>query len=282
MSKLYFDCETGISGDMTVAALLDLGADEEVLRKVLSGVKDDGFHIVIRRVKKAGIDCCDFDVVLDKDHENSDHDMVYLYGGKDGVNSVEEPSGHTNIHNHHGHTHMNEHEHHGHRTLAEVLSIIDSLDMTDNARSIAKNTFDILAKAEAKAHGTTPEEVHFHEVGAIDSIVDIVSAAVCLDNLNVDGVIVTKLCDGQGTVRTRHGVLQIPVPAVMNIITDNGLKLEIRDRMGEYITPTGAAFAAATVTERELPEGFVPVKVGLGAGKRDHEVPGILRAILIE
>ena len=149
--------------------------------------------------------------------------------------------------------------------------------MTDTAKELAKDIFRILAKAEAKAHNVPEDQVHFHEVGAVDSIVDIVAAAVCMDSLQVDGVIVPFLCEGKGTVRCQHGILPVPVPAVTNIIQDSGLKLRMTQVEGELVTPTGAAFAAAVRTEETLPETFRILNVGIGAGKRKYECPGILR-----
>ena len=153
--------------------------------------------------------------------------------------------------------------------------------MTEGARTLALKIFNILAEAEAKAHNRPVNEVHFHEVGAIDSIVDIVAAAVCFDDLKIDEVIIPRICEGTGTVRCQHGMLPVPVPAVLNIAERYRLPLSIMDRRGEYVTPTGAAFAAAVMTSTELPEIMIPRKTGLGAGKREHELPGILRAILI-
>ena len=172
---MYLECQSGISGDMTVAALLDLGADEEVLKKALSSLPVSGFQIQISRVKKAGLDVCDFDVLLDKVHENHDHDMEYLHGHS-----------HEHSHNHSAHAH----HHHVHRGMKEIMDILNAAALTDRARATAVRIFTILGEAEAKAHGTTLEEVHFHEVGAVDSIVDIVSVAVCLDNLGIEEVIV--------------------------------------------------------------------------------------------
>lgn len=261
---LYFECNSGISGDMTVAALLDLGADREVLDRAISSLPQDGFQIEISRVKKAGLDCCDFAVKLDAAHENHDHDMEYLHG-----TSVKEHS--------HNHEHM-----HAHRGLAEFLHILDACDMTDSARALAKKIVQILAEAEAKAHGVPLEEVHFHEVGAIDSIVDIVAAAVCMDNLRITEVIVPRLCEGSGTVRCQHGVLSVPVPAVVNILERHRIPLEIMPIQGEFVTPTGAAIVAAVQTGNTLPAHMQIKKVGMGAGKREYERPSILRAMLLE
>ena len=263
---LYLECSSGISGDMTVAALLDLGADRKFLEKSLSSLHIGGFQTEVTRVKKSGLDACDFRVILDEEHENYDHDMEYLHG-------------HHKIYGeHHHHEH---HHHHQHRGILEIRKIILESEMTDRAKEIAVSVFEILAEAEAKAHGTAREDVHFHEVGAVDSIVDIAAAAVCLDELDITDVIVTKLYEGTGTVRCQHGVIPIPVPAVVNIVQEKGLSLQITDVEGELVTPTGVAIAAAIKTSDHLPEEFAIEKIGIGAGKRQYACPGILRAMLI-
>lgn len=272
---LYLECNSGISGDMTVGALIDLGADKEVLNKVLSTVNIEGFEIKYSRVKRAGLDCQDFDVVLDKEHDGNDHDMEYLYG------HTHEHEDHHEHHEDHHHEHHHDH-HHEHRGLKEITEIIDSAAMTDNARKIAKRIFEILADAESKAHGVPVNEVHFHEVGAVDSIVDVISIAVCIDNLDVDKVIVPKLYEGHGTVRCQHGILPVPVPAVTNIVTDHKISLEILDVKGELVTPTGAAAVAALRTDETLPKEFKIKKVGMGSGKRDYGLAGFVRAMIIE
>ena len=304
-NKLYLECTSGISGDMTVAALLDLGADREKLERALKSLPVKGFDIKISRVVKSGIDACDFDVLLDQEHENHDHDMEYLHGhhgnshgheghhhehGHDTLDVYE----HTHFHEHrvqeahvnsHTHTetmHSNPgHHHHEHRGLNEIMEIIDHADMTDRARSYAKKIFTILAHAEAKAHNVPEDQVHFHEVGAVDSIVDILSVAICMDDLDVEEVIVPRLCEGSGTIRCQHGILPVPVPAVSNIVSAHHLKLHITPVQGELVTPTGAAIVAAFLTSEKLPEDFTVEKIGIGAGKRQYECPGILRAMLI-
>lgn len=364
---LYIEGTSGISGDMFVGALIDLGADLDVLAKVFDSIPADGFGVDVGRVKKNGIDCVDFDVILDE--ENHDHDMAYLYGpepamaaeaahtagdvcawqeqgaadGAHGHGEMEDLTRsegdmavHTHEegccgHHHHedgaccghhhgedggccsrhhhedgeccGHHHGEEegccghhhheagaccghHHHHAHahahRHLADVEALIDGTDMTDRARAIAKRIFRIVAEAEAKAHRLPIEEVHFHEVGALDSIVDIIAAAVCFDNLGITDVIVPALSEGRGTVRCQHGVLPVPVPAVANIAEAHGLTLSIMDVQGEFVTPTGAAIAAALRTSDALPARFHIEKIGCGAGKRAYTArPGFLRAMLI-
>ena len=269
---LYLECYSGISGDMTVAALLDLGADRSVLDRVLKSLKVSGFETKISRVVKSGIDACDFDVVLDKEHENHDHDMEYLHG--------HHHEGHERNHAH-GTGTAQDHHHHEHRGIKEITYIIEHSAMTENAKKIALRIFEILAEAESKAHNVPVDQVHFHEVGAVDSIVDIVSVAVCLDNLDITDVIVPVLCEGRGTVRCQHGILPIPVPAVANVVSANHLRLKMTEVEGELVTPTGAAIVAAVKTGHKLPESFEIQKIGIGAGKRQYECPGILRAMII-
>lgn len=296
--KLYLDCTSGISGDMFVAAMIDLGADLEALERALQSVSDDGFHTEVRRVKKSGIDCCDFNVVLDALHENHDHDMEYLYGHDDSHCHGEE---HDHCHCHeeehdHCHCHGEEHEHchcdgeehehghgHSHRGLAEIREIIAACDMTETAKDIAYDIFDVIAAAESAAHNLPPEEVHFHEVGALDSIVDVISAAVTFDSLGIRDVIIPKLYEGTGMVRCQHGLMPIPVPAVVNIVSAFSFSLEITEAKGEYVTPTGAAIAAVLCTDHRLPGTFTITQTGMGAGKRAYtDRPGILRAMVIE
>ena len=277
---LYLTCPAGISGDMTVAALLDLGADEEGLRKVLNGLSVDGFSVETKRVKKSAIDCMDFSVVLDHAHENHDHDMEYLHG-HDHHHDHDHDHHHEHDH-HHDHEHNHHHDHHhSHRGLAEIQTIISASSLSDRAKALAVRIFDILAEAESHAHGVPKEEVHFHEVGAVDSIVDILSVAYCIDDLDIDKVYIPALSEGEGTVRSQHGILQIPVPAVLDIVSTHKIPLEMMHVQGEFVTPTGAAIAAALRTTEELPKQFVIEKTGRGAGKRTYERPSILTAMLI-
>ena len=325
---LYLETSSGISGDMFVAAMIDLGADPEALERALNSIPADGFMVEISSVKKSGIACCDFNVILDAAHENHDHDMAYLYGPalvtaaapqeeahhchchedeeahhchchEDGEAHhchchEDEEAHHCHCHEdeeaHHCHCHGGEephhhHEHHHHhgRHLAEIMGIIDATDMTDSAKALAGKMFHIVAEAESLAHHMPLEEVHFHEVGAIDSIVDIIAAAVTFDSLGITDVIIPCLTEGRGTVRCQHGVLPVPVPATMNIIEAYDMPLTIMAAKGEYVTPTGAAIAAAICTTHQLPKAFRIVRTGLGAGKRAYtERTNILRAYLIE
>lgn len=306
---LYLECCSGISGDMTVAALLDLGADRQVLTHALDSLPLSGYTIEIKDVLKSGIRACDFNVILA--HNNHDHDMEYLHG--DGhthdaphVHSGEHhhdtlhahsdehthdtPHAHSDEHTHDApHAHSDEHthdaphaHHHDARNLNDIIKIILAGDLTDNARELALRIFRILAEAEASVHGKSIDEVHFHEVGAVDSIVDIVSFAVCLDNLHPDRVVVSALTDGTGQIRCQHGLIPVPVPATAAIVSNHNLTLKISPVEGELVTPTGAAIAAALASKEGLPAQFRIRKTGFGAGKRNYATAGFLRAMLLE
>ena len=284
MTKLlYLECTSGISGDMCAAALLDAGASEEAVRRALESLPVEGFAVEISRVKKSGLDVCDFSVVLDAAHENHDHDMAYLHG-QGGASE----HGHGHDHDRdHGHAHDHDHGHgapggHHHRGPAEIAQIIDGAAMTDGAKAIAHRTFGFVADAEARAHGVPVGEVHFHEVGAVDSIADIIAIAVAADDLAPDGVVVSDLSCGYGTVRCQHGLIPVPAPATAFIAEAAGLTLSPVGVEGELVTPTGAAAAAALRTEAALPERFSIKAIGMGAGKRAYDTPGILRAMIIE
>lgn len=272
---LYFDCASGISGDMSVAALLDLGADKKMLLDTLDNLKLSGYKIEISEVEKSGICACDFNVLLDKKHENHDHDMEYLHGKDCGHNHIEHE--HKDARQHNTHTH-----HHEHRSLPDILSILENSSMTAGAKAMASKIFEILAEGEARAHRVPKEQVHFHEVGAVDSIVDIAAFAICMDFLGYKEVFLPVLREGQGTIRCQHGILPIPVPATSNIVCAHKLPLSIAPVQGELVTPTGAAIAAAIATSFTLPETFQINKIGVGAGKREYEVPGILRVMEIQ
>ncbi len=322
---LIIDGTSGISGDMTVAALLDLGTSEEHLRKQLATLPVDGFTIAVTRANKHGIDACDFDVQLAEELENHDHDMAWLYGNEAAVEHMHEHEHHhhdhgehTHEHEHHHHdhgehTHEHEHHHHDHgehehehshehdheahghdhdghhhahhhhhRSLADVTAIIDDSQLSDGAKRRALAIFTALAAAEAKAHGKTTETVMFHEVGAIDSIVDVCSVAICLDDLGIEDIVVESLSEGHGTIRCAHGLMPIPVPAVVNLCQAGNIALTPAPVAGELVTPTGAAIVAALRTSEHLPARYRIEAVGYGAGKRPYEgCSGTLRCLLV-
>ncbi len=289
MSSLYIDCSLGVSGDMLVAALLDAGADSAALDRALSSLSvADEFEVAVTTVTKAGIRARDFDVVLRDGCETHDHDMAYLHGHlgdehDSGCGRAHGDHGHHRDHDcgHAHHQHVHDH-HHGHRNLRDVMAIIDSAQMTRGARAIAVRAFEIIARAEGQAHGLPADQVHFHEVGAIDSIVDIVSAAVLVDSLNPDAVYATPLADGHGTIRCQHGVIPVPVPAVVNICRACGLPTSHVDVEGELVTPTGATLIAALDACGTPDFPYTILATGIGAGKRSYSVPSLVRVHRIE
>ena len=235
---LYLECASGISGDMTVAALLDLGASREKLDRALGSIGLENLSWAVTPTVKDGFRATRFKVE-----------------GK---------------------------EEHAHRHLADIERIIDSAELEAAAAKLAKKIFRIIAEAEAEAHGTSIGEVHFHEVGALDSIADVLGAAVCLADLAPEEVVITGISEGSGVVECAHGKLFVPVPAVANIAAACALPLIATDEIGEMVTPTGAAIAAAVRTQGKLPKSYIIKKIGVGAGTRAFKRPNLLRAMLLE
>ncbi len=257
---LYLECYSGISGDMTVGALLDLGASRERLMAELEKLGIGGYHLHFGRTQKCGIDAYDFDVHLEEHEHDHEH-------------------GHDHHHGDHEHTHDHHHSH-VHRNIHDINHIIDRLE-DEETRRLAKEMFRLVAEAESKAHGLPVDQVHFHEVGAVDSIVDIVSTAVCIRDLGISRVAVSPLSEGRGYVKCQHGIMPVPVPATAGIAAACGLTLRLTDNEGEMVTPTGAAIAGCLRTEKELPERYTIEKIGVGAGTKDFKNANILRAMIL-
>ena len=187
------------------------------------------------------------------------------------------------------HEHCHDHDHsyghgghsHEHRSLQDVYALIDQSMASDPAKTLAKKVFAIIAAAEAKAHGTSPDLVHFHEVGGLDSIADVLSFAVCIDDLKIDTVYASTLGEGYGEIVCQHGLLPIPVPAVSNIVAAHHLPIQTGRCYGELVTPTGAAMVAALEPKFTTPQGMTITSTGYGAGKRAYEKPSFVRAMLL-
>ena len=216
--------------------------------------------------------------------------MAWLYGNEAGTEHMHEHEHHHHDHGEHEHEHCHKHghedhhhaHHHHHRSLADVTAIIDGSQLSDGAKRRALAIFSVLAAAEAKAHGKTPETVMFHEVGAIDSIVDVCSVAICLDDLGIEDIVVESLSEGHGTIRCAHGPMPIPVPAVVNLCQAGNIALTPAPVAGELVTPTGAAIVTALRTSEHLPARYHIEAVGYGAGKRPYEgCSGTLRCLLV-
>lgn len=245
MKTVYFDCFAGISGNMLLGAFLDAGVPEERLRSELAKLNVTGYELKIQRVIKQGIAAVHADVEL--------------------------------VHHHHHHDHEHHHEHHHHhRYLPDIYAILDQSALAQAVKDNSKKIFLCLAEAEAKVHGTTVDKIHFHEVGAIDSIVDIVGAAFCLHYLGIEKVCASRLQTGSGFVQCSHGQMPVPAPATAELLRNipyyNG------NTEKELVTPTGAAFLAAFGTEfGAIPAGFLSHTIGYGAGGWDLDFPNVLR-----
>ncbi|UZQ52361.1 nickel pincer cofactor biosynthesis protein LarC [Clostridium kluyveri] len=247
MKILYYDCFCGISGDMNLAALIDLGVSKEYLMEELSKVNlNSEYEMKIERSVKLGITGTRVDVKLNE----SSH-------------SEEE----------HGH----DHQHH-HRKLKDIEKIINSSHLSDKVKNISLGMFMKIAEAEAKIHGKSLYEVHFHEVGAIDSIVDLVGAAICIDYLKVDRIIASPVQVGGGFVKCSHGIMPVPAPATTEILKNIPISTGIVQF--ETTTPTGAAILAVNVEEFTSKIDFLIKKTGYGIGHRDLEIPNVLRVYL--
>ncbi len=259
MKILYYDCFSGISGDMNLGALLDLGVDPVHLIAELSrlGLEHE-YRINICTDQRKGITGQRVEI---KYHDH-DHDHDHHHHHEDGAPSGTIASGHE------------------HRSLSTIEKIIETSSLAPGVKRRSLKMFDLLAEAEGKIHGMAKQDVHFHEVGAIDSILDIVGAAVCLEYLQVEKIICSAVELGGGFVKCQHGLLPVPAPAVMELL--RGVPVKTGRIQYETTTPTGAVILAANVDEFTERVHFIPQKVGYGIGRRDTEIPNVLRVFLGE
>lgn len=285
MKTLYLDIFSGISGDMFIGALIDLGVDAHQFEHELEKLHLDGYHLHVARKEKSGIAGTKFDVHLAHEH---DHGHEHAHGH-------EHHHEHSHSHHHHregghdhGHSHSqgheHEHEHHHHdenRTFGEIKQLISRSALSDWVKSKSIAVFQRIADAEGKIHGQPPEQVHFHEVGAVDSIVDIVGACIALEMLGKPRVLSAPVVEGVGWINCAHGRFPIPAPATLAILGTRGIAITQSEEPHELVTPTGAALLA------ELAESFAPMqdlvaeKIAFGLGTRDNKTrPNVLRVIL--
>ena len=286
MSVLYLDLASGISGDMFVGALIDLGADAAALERELATLALDGYHLHARRGLKGGIAGVKFDVHLDPSREASHVDTDTLAHGSTHAHSHDH--GH-----HHGHSHSEvaAHTHapgpagspggSGGRNFAEIRRIITASPLSNWVKEKLIAIFRRLADAEGKIHGLPPEEVAFHEVGAVDSIVDIVGACIGLELLDKPRLLAGPVIEGAGWIDCAHGRLPIPAPATLAVLGARGIPISQCEEPKEMVTPTGAALLAELVDEFGPMQNLAARKIGFGLGTRDHQNrPNVLRAIL--
>lgn len=247
MKAIYLDCFSGISGNMLLGAFLAAGVSEAHLRAELAKLPIEGCYAMkVEPVVKNGIAACYVDVQLP----------------------------------HHGH-HDGEHGHHEHRTMADIRALIEASSLTEAVKARSLAIFEVLAQAEGKVHARPADMVTFHEVGAVDSILDIVGAAICLDYLGIERVFASKVNTGSGFVQCAHGLMPVPAPAVAELLLDWPSYHAGAEK--ELTTPTGAAFLRSQASFSEsLPEGFRADGVSYGAGTWDLAIPNVLRLYIGE
>ena len=259
MKTLYFDCSSGISGNMTLAALTEIIGDENYLVEELKKIHVNGYTIDISKKIKNGITGTHVNVILEHQH------------------------GHSHTHEEHEHYHEHKepihehHHHHEHRNLHDVCEIIDNSDIDEESKDLAKRIFMRVAKAESKVHNKPLDEVHFHEVGAIDSIVDIVGTAILINKIHPDKIISSVVNDGHGFIECAHGTMAVPVPATSEIFANSDVEFRQIDIDTELVTPTGAAIIAELSSEFTTLPAMKIQKIGWGAGTKDLKIPNILK-----
>ena len=323
MSTLYLEPFSGLSGDMLNALLLDLGADRKHLEEALKTISLDGYHLHVDRIAKSSIWGTDFDVHMEHgekdhgiagdfdhhhhhehdhhhEHENEHHhEHAHSHAHEEHTHahthSHEHTHEHAHSHDHHhehehthdGHSHEHTHSHHHHhgevRGLKEIETIILSSGTSDFVKDKSLEVFRDIAQAEANVHQMPVEEIHFHEVGATDSIIDIMSFFILWETLDIDAVYSTAVTEGSGTITVAHGVMPVPVPAVMQLRLGTSIPFsQDFDIHTELVTPTGLALFKAIHPVFAQPSNLTATKVGYGFGKRDTGKFNALRGTLLE
>lgn len=305
MSTLYLEPFSGLSGDMLNALLLDLGADRKHLEEALKTISLDGYHLHVDRIAKSSIWGTDFDVHMehgekdhgiagDFDHHHHDHDHEHEHHHHHHEHEHTHEHAHSHAHDHHhdqehthdGHSHEHTHSHHHHhgevRGLKEIETIILSSGVSDFVKEKSLEVFRDIAQAEANVHQMPVEKIHFHEVGATDSIIDIMSFFILWETLDIDAVYSTAVTEGSGTITVAHGVMPVPVPAVMQLRLGNAIPFsQDFDIHTELVTPTGLALFKAIRPVFAQPSNLTAAKVGYGFGKRDTGKFNALRGTLL-
>lgn len=277
MKVVYLDLFSGLSGDMFIGALLDLGLDPNLLEFQLAKLHVDGYHLHVSRGHKGSIAGTKFDVHLEHEHHHGDSPLQH------------QEHTHSHAHSHGAHSHSHGHEgaeHSGHehsRNFAQIRQLIQQSELSDWVKEKSVAVFQRIAVAEGKIHGVPSEQVHFHEVGAVDSIVDIVGACIGLELLGRPRLLAGPVVEGSGWVDCDHGRFPVPAPATLAILGARGIPLSQCSEPHELVTPTGAALLAELVDSFGPMEGLLAQKIGFGLGTRENKTrPNVLRAILGE
>ena len=278
MKTLYLDIFSGIAGDMFIAALLDLGVDAAKLERELKKLKLDGWHLHISRGQKSAIAGVKFDVHLAHEHDHA-HTHDSHEHAHHRAHHHEHPHDHSHEH-HHEHA-QEEHHHDDQRNFAEIKKIISRSNLSAWVKQKSIAVFQRIAVAEGKIHGLPSNEVHFHEVGVVDSIVDIVGAAIALELLGKPRVFASSVVEGTGWIDCAHGKFPVPAPATLAILGARKIPISQCDEPHELVTPTGAALLAEFVESFGAMENLVAEKIGFGLGTRENKTrPNVLRAVL--
>ncbi len=288
MKILYFDCFSGISGDMVIGALIDAGADRAHLEEELKKLNiEDEYKLTFNKVVKNGITSTKFDVILKDhthDHQHShDHDHSHeAHNHQHSHDHDHSHEAHDHHHSHdHDHSHGDHHHHHDHRSYKHIVEMIKSAQFSERAESFALRIFEKIGIAEGKIHGVPLEDVHFHEVGAVDSIIDIVGVAILLDQLNLDGIYASAVPVGSGKIHIDHGIYPVPAPATLEIL--KGVPIAASDVKGELATPTGAAIIATLAENFGTLPTMTVEQIGYGAGTKTFPShPNVLRVMIGE
>jgi uncharacterized protein (TIGR00299 family) protein len=298
VKTLHFECYAGISGDMSLGAFVDLGVDPGELRRELEKLGVAGWKLDFVRDQRNGISGTHAVVDLggatdhiaqddgDEHHHEHDHEHYHLHEHDHDhphshttvlYHGHEHPHDHEHSHEHgHDHPHEHEHAHGGHNSWKEIRTLIEKSGISGGAKERALDIFSRIAAAESQVHGVGLDDVAFHEVGALDSIIDVVGAAICLDLLKPDRITCSEIELGGGTVKCAHGILPVPAPATTILV--KGLPVRTGGFNKEMTTPTGAAILASCVDEFITgPASFTEIKTGYGIGTRKMERPNVLR-----
>ncbi|MBO8163365.1 MAG: LarC family nickel insertion protein [Brevibacillus sp.] len=269
MKIAYLDCFSGISGDMTLAALVDAGANRENIEQQLRKLPLGRFRLEWRTVVKKGVTALKVDVIDEENHGHEHHHEHEHEHGHD----------HGHDHHHHVHDHDHEHHHHAHRGYREIVDLIQHAGYSARVMERALAVFRAIGEAEAKIHNVPIDTVHFHEVGALDSIVDIVGVALALEDLQIDAICCGPVPTGSGYVRCDHGLYPVPAPATMEMLKNIPLRHSKIEK--ELTTPTGAGIAAALAEQFGPLPAMTVEAIGYGAGTRDlPDQPNVLRVLI--
>lgn len=273
----WFNCAAGVAGDMVLSALVDAGADADAIATAVDALGIDGYALTFERVQRGGVGATWLNLVIDTGDDHG-HDHDHGHAGHDHHGHGH----HDHDHGHHDHDHDHEHHEH-HRPARQVLEMIDRADLPSRAKQRALDTYRVLAEVEGMVHGIDPMDVELHEVGALDSIIDVVATCVALESLDIERIICSPIAVGHGSVMTAHGRLPNPVPAVTHLVTRSGAPVVGLDTTMEVATPTGVALMTTLAEGFGAMPAMRPTATGFGAGSADPPGrPNVVQVVIGE